>query len=151
MPVYGTEQLLLETFDSIRDFDHIAVSGVKEKDMLAVLARLRQMPNLTSLEFLNCDLSKLNENSPVLPKVRDMVFAQQGEISQGTIRWLAKFPKGVQLVIGWDVPELTFDDLGEFAWVTFDNCKISRSALKLVGSAKVTKVTFKEITLVEIK
>jgi hypothetical protein len=59
-PTWGSEDLLLETFDSIRDFDDIAVGDVTGKDMPAVLARLKEMPNLQTLKFHSCDLSKVS-------------------------------------------------------------------------------------------
>lgn len=151
MPMYGTEDLLSETFDSIRNFDHLVVGHVKEKDMPAILARLQQMPKLTTLEFLHCDLSKMDENSPVPANVKELGIAQEGGISQSTLRWLAKFPKGKKLLFGCDVRKLSFDDLGKFTWITFDNCEISRSALKLVGDTKIFQVTFKEVTFVDDK
>jgi len=150
-PTWGTEDLLSETFDSLRDLDRLAVDGVEAKDMPAVLARLRQMPNLTTLEFVACDLSGVDENSPVPANVKNLGITDQGKVSQGTIRWLATFPKGTQLVFNTGVPNLSFDDLGSFTWITFDNCEISQTALKLVGDPKIGKVTFIEVTLTEAR
>jgi len=147
---YGLEELIQEDiFNSIRNFDSLAIGEISAKDMPLVLARMKEMPKLQTIKFFGCDLSNLDEKSPALENVKTVLIAN-GKFSQGTFRWLAKFPKGSELVFGGlDMRGSSFDDLGKFTWITFDNCKISNSALKLIG--KVTEVAFKEVTLVESK
>jgi hypothetical protein len=143
---YGAQDLLTEEFNRVRDYDSLSIKDIEGKDVPAVLARLRQMPNLSTIKFHACDLSKVDENSPLPEKIKTVLLAD-GSISQGTLRWLAKFPNGNELIFaGLDTRRLTFDDLGKFTWITFNKCEIPQSAINLAG--KVTLVTFNDITLV---
>ena len=141
---YAVEQLLRVPLDEIRSAETLTIDDLRDKDRRAVLTRLAELPKLTTLKFYGCDLSHVDEHDPV-PATVNSVLISGGKISQGTIRWLSKFPAGIDIVFGCDVRKLKFD-LGKFKWVTFDNCDMSRSAVaKLVEI--MTQVTFKEVTL----
>lgn len=143
---FSPESLIDRPFDAIRDAEVLSLDDLLDKDRRAALERIRQLPKLTTLKFYRCDLSKVDEDHPVPAKVHTVLISG-GKVSQGTVRWLAKFPAGTTLVFGCDVRGLEFN-LGKFSWVTFDNCEMSRSAIvKLVENT--TQVTFKEVTLVE--
>jgi hypothetical protein len=140
------ESLITWPFEEIRAAETVSLDDLRDASRKAALARIRQLPHLTTLKFYGCDLSGVDENDPVSPTVK-AVLISGGKVSQGTIRWLAKHPSGATLVIGCDVRNLQLD-LGHFKWLTFDNCQLSRSAVvKLVKSA--TQVTFKEVTLAD--
>lgn len=143
---FSPESLIDRPLDDIRDVETLSLDDLLDKDRRAALERIQQLPKLTTLKLYHCDLSKVNETDPVPANVMTVLISS-GKVSQGTIRWLAKFPSGTTLVLGCDVRGLEFS-LGGFSWVTFDNCDISRSAItKLVE--KMTQVTFKEVTLVD--
>jgi hypothetical protein len=144
---FAPEGLLSSEMEEIKDARTLSVDDLTDKDGSAVLSRIRELPNLKTLRFYSADLSRVDENDPVPDKV-NFVLVADGRISQGTIRWLARFPKGVELVFGGcDTRGLELD-LGEFKWVTFDNCKVSPAVVaKLVR--RLTRVTFKECELGE--
>lgn len=143
---FSPESLIDRPLDAIRDAETLSLDDLLDRDRRAALERIQQLPKLTTLKFYGCDLSKVDEKDPVPAKVHTVLISS-GKISQGTIRWLAKFPAGTTLVFGCDVRRLEFG-LGKFRWVTFDNCEMSRAAVtKLVE--KMTQVTFKEVTLVD--
>lgn len=143
---FSPESLIDRPLDDIRDVETLSLDDLLDKDRRAALERIQQLPKLTTLKFYGCDLTMVDEKDPVPAKVQTVLISS-GKVSQGTIRWLAKFPSGTDLVFGCDVRGLEFN-LGKFSWVTFDNCEMSRSAVtKLVE--KMTQVTFKEVTLVD--
>jgi hypothetical protein len=144
----GVELLLDRPLDEIREAKTLSIDDATEQNCKAALSRIRELPKLEYLSFYGCDLSGVNENDPVPEKVKAVLIAG-GKISQGTVRWLAKYPSGVEIVFGCDVRNLEFD-LGKFKWVTFDNCDISRSAVTTLVKT-LTPVTFKECTLAEDK
>jgi hypothetical protein len=122
---------------------------VTEQVCKAALSRIRELPNLETLKLYHADLSKVDEKDPIPPKV-NAVLIGGCRISQGTLRWLAKFPSGAEITFGGcDVRNMDLD-LGKFMWVMFDNCEISTSAVpKLVK--RLTQATFKECTLTDEK
>jgi len=141
---YSVDTLLDVPLDEIRAAETFSIDDLRDKDRKAVLARLAGLPKLKTLKFYGCDLSQVNASDPIPPKVKTVVISG-GKVSQGTIGWLSKFPSGVEVVFGCDVRRLQFE-LGEFKWVTFDNCQVSKSAVvKLVEN--MTQVTFKEVEL----
>lgn len=141
---YAVDQLLSVPLAEIRAAETLTVQELLDTDRKAVLSRLAALPKLTTLKFYSCNLSNVGENDPI-PVTVKTVLISGGSVSQGTIRWLSKFPAGIEIVFGCDVRNLEFD-LGSFTWVTFDNCELSRSAVtKLIE--KLRQVTFKEVTL----
>ena len=141
---YSVDMLLDVPLADIRSAQTFTITDLRDKDRKAVLGRLASLPKLKTLKFNGCDLSHVDASDPVPPKV-ETVLIDDGKVSQGTIRWLSKFPSGVEIVFGCDVRRLEFE-LGNFKWVTFDNCQVSKSAvIKLIE--KMTQVTFKEVTL----
>lgn len=145
---FGPDMLLRSPLDEIITAETLSLDDLTEADRKASLARIKELPKLTELNFYGCDLSHVDENDLVPQHVKRVLLAD-GKVSQGTLRWLAKFPAGTTLVFGCDVTGLDFK-LGKFSWLMFDNCKMSRSAVtKLVE--KMTQVTFKEVTLMDDK
>jgi len=141
------QDLLRSDFDELKDARTLSVDDLTDKDLSAVLSRIRELPNLETLRFYSADLSRVDENDAVPAKVNAVLIAG-GKISQGTIRWLAKFPKGVELVFGGcDTRKLELD-LGEFKWVSFESCKMSPAAVAKLAR-NLTQVTFKECELGE--
>lgn len=143
---FSGESLIKRPFDEIRDAETVTIDDLVDTDRKAALSRIQQLPKVTTLNLYGCDLSRVDATDPVPAKVTDVLIAG-GKISQGTIRWLAKFPSGTTLTFGCDVRGLDFN-LGKFSWLTFNNCMMSRSAVtKLVE--KMRQVKFKEVTLAD--
>jgi hypothetical protein len=144
--LFSPQALLDVPFDEIRHAETCSLDDLVEKDRKAVLARVAALPKLTTLKLYGCDLSRVDEKDPVPAKVKSLLISG-GKVSQGTIRWLAKFPAGVEVGLACDLRGLDLD-LGAFKWVFVQNCRMSRSAVaKLVE--KTTQVTFKEVELVD--
>jgi uncharacterized protein YjbI with pentapeptide repeats len=145
---FGPDMLLRSPLDEIIAAETLSLDDLTEVDRKASLARIQELPKLTELNFYGCDLSHVDENNPVPQQVKTVLLAG-GKVSQGTLRWLAKFPVGTTLVVGCDVHGLKLE-FGKFSWLTFDNCTMSKSAvLPLVE--KMTQVTFKEVTFAKEK
>jgi hypothetical protein len=145
---FGPDMLLRSPLDEIISAETLSLDDLTEADRKASLARIKELPKLTELNFYKCDLSHVDESDPVPQHVK-RVLLDGGKVSQGTIRWLAKFPAGTTLVIGCDVHGLKLE-FGKFFSLRFDNCTMSRSAvLPLVE--KMTEVTFREVTFVADK
>jgi hypothetical protein len=144
---YSPQSLLDSPIAEINSHETISLDGLAGKDQKAALTRLQELPKLTEIKFYNCDLSKVDSTDPIPLKVKTVLLAG-GKISQSTLRWLAKFPAGTELVFGgYNLQGLDLK-LGKFSWVTVDNCKISRACImQLVGGT--TQATFKEVTIVE--
>ena len=135
-------------FDELADVESLSLLKLSGQQKIQTLALVQRLPKLVTLRFDYCDLTSFDAKDTVPAKVTSVIIAD-GKISQGTIRWLAKFPEGTSLLFGCNVRGLDFN-LGKFSWLTFDGCEISRSAVtKLVE--KMTQVTFKEVTLVDEK
>ena len=145
-----TAELLLSTpVEELREARALSVEDVTEQDRKAALWRIRELSMLETLKLYHADLSKVDEKDPIPPKV-NAVLIGGCRISQGTLRWLAKFPSGAEITFGGcDLRKMDLD-LGKFMWVMFDNCEVSTSAVpKLVK--RLTQVTFKECTLTDDK
>jgi len=142
---FYAEELITRPMDEIRQAETISLEDLTDKDRKAALSRIAEFPKLATLKFYSCDLSHVDEKDAVPAKVKTVIISR-GKVSQGTLRWLAKFPSGIEITFGGcDICKLDLE-LGEFKWVRFDGCQMSRSAVaKLVE--KLTQVTFKEIKL----
>jgi hypothetical protein len=148
-----TGKFLRDFGDSMRDLKSLALEDMtidldKTVDRQDTLKKLAALEKLTTLQFFNCDLSKINENDPIPQKV-DSVLIRGGKVSQSTIRWLAKFPSGVEIVFVGDLRGLDFQ-LGHFNVARFRDCKMSRSAIGLIVE-KMRICSFEEVTLFDDK
>jgi len=145
-----TAELLLSTpAEELREARTLSVEDLAEQNCKAALSRIRELPKLETLKLYHADLSRVDEKDPIPPKV-NAVLIGGCKISQGTLRWLAKFPSGAEITFGGcDLRKMDLD-LGKFMWVMFDNCDVSTSAV--LGLVKrLTQVTFKECTLTDDK
>jgi hypothetical protein len=146
---FSPSTLIATPLDEIRDAETVSLDDLTGKDRQAALSRIHHLPKVTNLSFYGCDLSTVDERDPVPAKVKTLMISG-GKVSQGTFRWIAKFPSGTGLTFvlcnlrGLNVTT------GKFSWLAFDNCTMSRSAVsKIVENSE--QVTFKEDTLVEDK
>jgi hypothetical protein len=134
----------------MRDWKSLSLEKVKfegTRENEDVLKRIADLPNLTTLKFFSCDLSQLNENSPIPAKVEEVVI-MGGKFSQSTIRWLAKFPSGGKLTFGsCDLRGLNLQT-GKFATLGLEDCKIGREAALLLIE-KSYRVVFQETIFLE--
>jgi hypothetical protein len=144
---YAVASLLKAPFEEIRDAERVTVQQLADEDRKAVLERLGELPKLSRLTFIDCDLSGVDETHPIPARVETLEILGGNKLSQGTINWVAKFPRGVGLWVGSDVSGLDLD-LGKSKAVTFEHCAVPRSAVaKLVEDHE--HVTFEGVTLAD--
>jgi uncharacterized protein YjbI with pentapeptide repeats len=141
----GAQAFLDEPMEEIANAEELFLGGVTGENKATTLARIQRLARLTTLKFDDCDLSQVNENDPVPAKVNEVAIGGHCKISQGTIRWLAKFPTKGDIYFGCNVRGLEFS-LGNFTTATFNNCEISRSAVASIVE-RFQQVTFHEVTL----
>jgi hypothetical protein len=142
---FSAETLITTPMDEMRQTETFSLDDLTDKDRKAALSRIAEFPKLATLKLYSCDLSHVDEKDAVPAKVKAVIISG-GKVSQGTIRWLAKFPSGIEIWFGsCDVRKLDLD-LGKFKWVSFDDCEMSRSAItKLIENTM--QVIFKEVKL----
>ena|SRR5882762_8704338 len=141
----GAQAFIDEPADRIANAETLWLGDITGKNKAATLAKIKGLGHLTALTFDDCDLSQINENDPVPAKVNNVGIGGHCKISQGTIRWFAKFPTDGEISFGCNVRGLELK-LGKFSSATFSNCEISRSEVAKIVE-RIQQVTFIEVRL----